>query len=123
MFTEKEKSINRIGTLIGEECLISGTLKGTGVLKIDGRMDGNIDWSDDVVISITSYCKGNISCKNAFISGSVEGNITCEDILTIEEKGKVKGDLTLKRVIIKDGGILDGKCTMLLEQKTDEVMK
>lgn len=117
MFTDKESSINRIGTLIGEECSISGTLTGTGVLKLDGKMDGGIVWSDDVIIGVTSYCKGNITCKNAYINGCIEGNIICEDMLTIEEKGKVTGDITIKKVVIKDGGILDGKCTMIQEQK------
>lgn len=121
MFTEKEKNINRIETLIGEECCIRGNLKGTGVLKLDGKMDGDINWLDDVIIGTTSCCNGNISCKNAYIGGSVKGNIICEDILTIEEKGIVKGDITIRRVIIKDGGILDGKCTMIVEQKTDDI--
>lgn len=122
MLTDKEKNINRIETLIGEDCYISGNLKGTGVLKLDGKMDGDINWFDDVIIGTTSCCTGNISCKNAYINGSVKGNILCEDMLTIEEKGLVRGDISIRRVIIKDGGILDGKCTMIVEQKIDDII-
>lgn len=123
MFTNKEKNINRICTLIGEECTVNGSLKGTGVLKLDGNLEGDIYWPDDVLIGASSFCKGNITCKSAYVNGMIKGNVICEDILIIEENGKLSGDITVKRVIIKDGGILDGKCTMLVEQKIDEVMK
>lgn len=113
MFYDKEKTSNKIETLIGENCNIEGSIKGEGLLKIDGCINGDINWQDDVVLGVSSYCKSNIYCINAFINGKVEGNIVCENTLTIENCGKIVGDITVKNLAIKEGGLFDGKCTMV----------
>ena len=117
---EKEKSSNKIETLIGENCKIIGSIQGEGTLKVDGNISGDLSLTDDLILGLSSCCKSNISCKNAFINGKVEGNITCENTLTIESCGKVKGDITVKNLIIKEGGILDGKCTMVVQTPPEE---
>lgn len=123
MFNEKEKVTNKIETLIGEKCSIIGSIQGDGLIKIDGSIEGDITWQDDIIIGAASICKSNITCKSATINGKVEGNIICESILTIESCGKVTGDITVKNVIIKEGGALDGKCTMVVPKKADELLE
>ncbi|PRR79105.1 Polymer-forming cytoskeletal [Clostridium liquoris] len=114
---DKDKSINKIETLIGDGCTVIGSLKGEDLLKIDGYFEGNIIWQDDIIIGATGYCKGDISCKSAYISGKVEGNICCEGILAVESYGKVFGDVNVKNIIIRDGGIFQGKCTVLTPEE------
>lgn len=112
MFGDKEKISHKIETLIGEKCNVVGSFSGSGLLKLDGSIEGDIHWEDDIILGFTSTCQSNICCKNAIISGSLHGNITCENILTIESSGKIYGDITVSHLIIKEGGMLDGKCTM-----------
>lgn len=120
MFYDKEKNsnLNRIETLIGENCAIIGNLSGTGLLKIDGVIEGDINWDDDIIIGISGEISGNIYCNNAFINGTVNGNVNCNNILTIENQGKVKGDIFIKKLIINESGFLDGKCTMTTLNET-----
>lgn len=120
---EKEKNMNEIETLIGEQCLITGSIKGNGTIKIDGNIEGDIIWQDDVILGVTSIDNGNISCKNAFISGKVTGNVICENNLVIEGCGHLKGDITVKRLTIKEGGIFDGKCTMVISETLENMME
>ena len=110
--SKSQKTLERIETLIGENCSITGNISGEGLLQIDGSVEGDINWIDDIIIGPSCKYKGNISCKNASIKGSVEGNISCEDILTIEDTGKVTGDINVKKIIINENGSLDGKCIM-----------
>jgi len=123
MFYDKEKNLNKIETLIGSNCHIIGNFTGTGVLKIDGIIDGDIFWEDDVILGSNSEINGNILCNNAFINGNVNGNIKCKNILTLQSDGKIKGDITVKKIIVNESGIIDGKCTMLdiddLDNKTN----
>ena len=112
MFNEKEKNAQNIETLIGERCTVNGTLSGCGILKLNGSIRGNIDWSDDVIIGDNSTSTGDIKCTNACIGGTLTGNAICENSLTIESSGRVIGDITVKTLSIREGGILDGKCTM-----------
>jgi filamentous hemagglutinin family protein len=43
----------------------------------------------------------------------VNGNIKCKNILTIQSDGRIKGDITVKKIIVNESGILEGKCTMI----------
>ena len=122
MFYDKEKNNNKIETLIGEQCNFVGILNGDGLLQINGSIKGDVFWQDDVVVEVSAYCNGNISCKNAYINGKVEGNVICDNTLTIESCGKITGDITIKNLVIKEGGAFDGKCTMIVIKKSDEVL-
>lgn len=123
MFNEKEKSTNKIETLIGEKCKVIGSLQGDGLLKLDGCVQGDVIWQDDVILGVTSHCKSNISCKNALINGRVEGNVICENTLLLETNGKIKGDLTVRNLVIKEGGSFEGKCTMLVTKQVEDVIQ
>lgn len=122
MLNDKEKGANKIETLIGEKCKVIGTLQGDGLIKIDGCIQGDVTWQDDIIIGVTSHCKSNVSCKNALISGTIEGNVICENTLQLEPNGKIKGDLTVRNLVIKEGGTFEGKCTMLVTKKIEEVL-
>lgn len=123
MFNDKEKSLNKIETLIGEKCTINGSVSGEGLIKIDGCVEGDIYWREDVILGVNSCCRSNISCKNALINGKVEGNVSCENTLTLEAYGKINGDITVKNLVIKEGGSFDGKCTMVVSKKASEVLE
>lgn len=123
MFSDKEKNTNKIETLIGEKCKIIGSLQGDGLIKIDGYVQGDVIWQDDVIIGVTSNCKSTITCKNAVINGKVEGNVICENTLNLEPNGRITGDLTVRNLIIKEGGSFEGKCTMLVSKKIDDLLE
>jgi cytoskeletal protein CcmA (bactofilin family) len=113
MFSNKEKDMDRIETLIGDGCCIIGSITGNGLIKIDGSIDGDLFSEDDIVLGESGQVKGNTICNNAYIHGIVHGNVTCKNTLTIENCGNVKGDISVKKLMISEGGILDGKCTMI----------
>lgn len=108
-----EKDLNRIENLIGKDCKIIGKVYGKGLLKIDGSIEGDIIWEDNLITDSSSLCKGNISCKNAIVNGSIEGNITCEDSLVIKNTGKVNGDINIAKLVIDDGGCFNGNCNIM----------
>jgi cytoskeletal protein CcmA (bactofilin family) len=123
MFSDKEsKNMERICTLIGEQCSIVGNLTGGGLLKIDGSIDGDILWQDDVILGILAIYNGNLTCKNAVISGRIKGNVICDGTLTIDVSGKVTGDITVKNLVVKEGGSLEGRCTMVVAKDATEVL-
>jgi len=123
MFNSKDKDVNRIETLIGEQCHIIGSLNVTGMIELDGSIDGDLFCEDDVILGQSSHLNGNIVCNNAYIHGILHGNISCKSTLTIESCGKVKGDISVKKLMITEGGILDGKCAMIGYDTSDSDTK
>lgn len=114
MFSDKD--MNKIENLLGKQCKFVGTLSGKGLLKVDGIIDGDIIWDDNVLLESSSICIGNISCKNAVINGKVQGNILCEDALTIQGSGQIIGDITINKLAINEGGRFTGNCNMKLNE-------
>ena len=69
---ENELSTNNIN-LVGLGTEINGDIISNGDLRIDGTLIGNLTVKGKVVIGETGKIKGEISCKNSDISGTVEG--------------------------------------------------
>lgn len=124
MFSDKDsKNINRIESLIGEQCNIVGDLSGGGLLKIDGSIEGNVTWQDDVILGVFSSINGDLSCKNAVVAGKITGNVVCNGSLSIESSGKILGDITIEKLAVKEGGILNGKCTVIKKDTSCETLE
>ena len=117
MFGKKNEVINissdKVDTIIGRNNTIKGSIKATGVLRIDGNVDGEVESIGDVVIGESGKVEGNISAKHVTIAGIVEGNIKADANLEILSAGKLIGDIVVGKLIINDGAKFDGKCEMI----------
>lgn len=102
-------------TVIARDLAIAGTLRGEGVVQIEGRVEGEVSLKGYVIISPTGTVKGPVEAEVIRIAGSVEGNIIAHDHLRLEKTGSVVGDVTTVSFIIEDGGRLNGRTTMATE--------
>ena len=75
-------------------------------------MEGERKSGGDVIVGETGLLKGTIACKTLFNSGLVEGTLSIEDKLECTSIGIVKGDLTVKELVLTKGAIFDGTCNM-----------
>lgn len=124
MFSDKEsKNVNRIESLIGEQCNIVGDLSGGGLLKIDGSVEGNVAWQDDVIVGVFSTINGDLTCKNAVVAGKINGNVICNGSLSVDSSGKILGDITIEKLAVKEGGIINGKCSVVKKENIAETLE
>lgn len=102
----------RIETLIGEGTVITGNVNAKGIVKVDGEYIGDINTQTEVIVGSSGIVKGNVYSGNMTVQGKVEGNITCSAVLEILETGIVEGDISISKISISEGGILNGRCLM-----------
>lgn len=100
-------------TVIARDLVITGTLRGEGVVQIEGRVEGEISLKGYVIVSSTGVIKGPVEAEVIRIAGSVEGNVVAHDHLRLEKTGSVEGDVTTVSFVIEDGGRLNGRTTMI----------
>lgn len=103
---------SEIETIIGKETVFTGQISGSGSLRIDGRVDGGISVSGNVVIGENGIVVGDISANSLLISGSVTGNVAAEEKLTILATGQLVGDIRCHQFNVMDGGVFQGRSEM-----------
>jgi cytoskeletal protein CcmA (bactofilin family) len=98
--------------LISNGTDITGDIRSTGDIRIDGTLCGNLTTKGKVVIGTTGKVKGEIICKNSEVSGSIEGKITVSQLLILKASSKILGDIATSKLSIEPGAVFSGNCRM-----------
>ena len=115
MLKRKEKvqfeSPDRLNRLV-EGTKIIGDVFSESNLRIDGEIQGNISTSSKVVIGESGILRGNLTCLEADIEGTIEGKLVIENLLILREQAKVQGDILTSKLHIEEGAVFVGVCKM-----------
>lgn len=98
--------------LISNGTDITGDIKSTGDIRIDGSLKGNLNTKGKVVIGSTGKVNGEVICKNSEISGIIEGKIIVGQLLNLKASSKIFGDIVTSKLSIEPGAIFSGTCKM-----------
>jgi len=91
---------------------ITGDIKSSGDIRIDGSLTGNLNTKGKVVIGPTGKVKGEVICKNSEVSGIIEGKITVGQLLNLKVSSKIRGDIATSKLSIEPGAVFSGNCKM-----------
>ena len=115
MLKRKEKiqfeSPDRLNRIV-EGTKITGDFIAESNIRIDGEINGNVISRAKVVLGESGVIKGDISCIEADIEGSVQGNLEIEDLLILRLKSKVEGNIMTSKLHIEEGAVFVGSCKM-----------
>lgn len=81
-------------------------------LRIDGEVLGNVSSASKVVIGQTGIIKGNLTCAEGDIEGTVEGILTIDGLLTLRAKSCIEGEITTSKLQVEEGAQFSGNCKM-----------
>jgi cytoskeletal protein CcmA (bactofilin family) len=112
MFT---KNTEKLESFIGANSNFKGDIDTKGTLRVDGTMDGNVN-ADWVILGEKAFLTGNITARGIIIGGRVEGNLKAKEIVEIKSKGQVSGDVSTSKLTIVEGGIFDGRSSMMKDE-------
>ncbi|HEV8084898.1 MAG TPA: polymer-forming cytoskeletal protein [Chitinophagaceae bacterium] len=100
-----------ISTIIGDGYIFTGELQGSTVVRIEGKVIGNVNVTGGVILGETGDIEGDIITDSAIIYGTVNGNIKSNQ-LEIKKTGQVNGDITTDTLEIELGAQYNGKLNM-----------
>ncbi len=98
--------------LISNGTDITGDIKSSGDIRIDGSLTGNLNTKGKVVIGPTGKVTGEVICKNSEVSGIVEGRISVSQLLNLKASSKILGDIATSKLSIEPGAKFTGNCKM-----------
>ena len=99
-------------TTIGENSAFEGRFMVQGNLRIDGTFEGKTLVVDQLQIGEKAKVKTDINATSVVVEGLVIGNVTASRRILLLSTARVLGDLKTPELIIQDGVVLEGRCTI-----------
>jgi cytoskeletal protein CcmA (bactofilin family) len=102
----------RVTSVIGQGIVWKGRLSGSGGVRIEGALDGDINMRGLIVVGET----GRVTCQLlranvVVVAGAVRGDILAEK-LEIRSTGRVWGNVITAAFSTEEGAFLRGQVTM-----------
>ncbi len=91
---------------------VTGQLTFQGSARIEGNVDGEIHCHGTLNIGERAEVRAKISADVVVIRGKVEGNVVAKDKVELVAPARLFGDIDTPRLIITEGVVFDGDCTM-----------
>lgn len=124
MFNNKQTDYSKANfdTLVGANTELIGDIISKGILRIDGKVTGNISVQGDIFIGEDAYIKGDITASNIQIAGSLEGNAFCSGQIKLLATSKIIGDIQVKTIVCEEGSVFEGMCKMVDSPSSKSMM-
>ena len=98
--------------MISKGTIIRGDIAFTGVLRVDGYIEGRLEAQSEqalLVVGETATLRGDVSAVDAVICGLVEGNVVVQRFLELRPGARVIGDVTYCQIEMHVGASVDGR--------------
>ena len=111
----------RLSGFVGHGTTLTGETEFHAMLRVDGHLIGTV-MSDagTLIIGTNGQVDANIMVAAAMINGTVNGDVVASEKLQLGRTARVLGNIQSPRLIIEEGAILEGSCSMLKARETQE---
>ena len=101
-----------INSMVGEGTRLSGDLDLNGLLRIDGDFSGTIRTRGKVLVGRNGRAVCTVYAGTVVVGGLVRGNLFATERIVILSTGMVIGNINTPRLIVEEGVVLNGTCTV-----------
>lgn len=110
-----------INSIVGEGSFFNGNISLDGLVRIDGDFKGNIHKADKVLIGKKGRAACSINAGTVVVGGVIKGDIVAADKVVVLSTGMVLGNVKTSRILVEEGVILNGTCTVVSEAEKEEL--
>ncbi len=101
-----------VNSIIGEGAEFTGEFRLSGLIRIDGRFRGLIVTDGKVLVGKTGIVDTDIRARIVVVGGEVRGNIYATERVTLLSTCNLTGDIVTPRLIVEEGVVFKGNCTV-----------
>ncbi|MCK4554658.1 polymer-forming cytoskeletal protein [Candidatus Parcubacteria bacterium] len=119
MFKKHDQGENfkKVETIIGPSVKVKGDFNSQGNIIVEGIVQGNLKTKGSLLIGNKAKITADVEAKEAKIGGEVKGNVKIKGYLELTATAKIFGDVEADSLSVERGAILNGKCTMVGEER------
>ena len=99
-------------SIIASDMAVIGDLETEGVVRIEGRVKGNVKVGSQILVSQGATIEGDLHTQEAVIAGTVTGAIHASDRVELQATAVVAGDIYTGRIAIVEGAKVAGEVKM-----------
>lgn len=99
-------------SIIARDMTITGDMQTEGVVKVEGRVNGNIHATSQVIVSPGAMIEGDLHTKEAVVAGEIKGTIRAAERIELQATALVRGDIYTPRISVIEGGRVSGEVNM-----------
>ena len=96
-------------SVIGADVEIIGTVKSNGSIRLDGKLEGELQCGGNAILGKNAQVKGNVTATSVSIEGKINGNILAKDKIEMKATATVNGDIKSRRLSVEDGVTFVGR--------------
>ncbi len=105
-------SVEAALSIVAAGMKVTGDIDTSGVIKVDGEVNGSITGARQVLLGRGGIVRGNVSGGEVVIGGAVEGTVTAAERLELQSTASVKGDIDTRSIVVVEGARINGVVRM-----------
>lgn len=134
MILKKGKETNvetgEINAFLGKGTDFNGKLAFEGTVRLDGKLAGEVFSPGTLIVGESAVLNADVTVNTLILSGEITGNIEAKTRVEIHAPAKLFGNINTPVLIIDEGVVFEGSCTMnetvkktvsILEKRDKEV--
>ena len=110
-------------TLLAKGVVLKGEIHVEGTVRIDGRLDGDIQTKGQVIIGEDGLVQGTITAGTVISSGRIKAKVMADERVQLMRTATLIGEVLTPVLIIEEGAKLQGVMDMGVTTWEEETPK
>ena len=110
-------------TLLAKGVVLKGEIHVEGTVRIDGRLDGDIQTKGQVIIGEDGLVQGTITAGTVVSSGRIKAKVMANERVHLMKTATLIGEVLTPVFIMEEGAKLQGVTDMGVAPWTDDLSK
>jgi cytoskeletal protein CcmA (bactofilin family) len=106
--TSAEQSMS----VIGAGMRIVGDIESTGVVKIEGTVEGGVRGARQVLLGKSGIIHGDVHAADVVVGGKVVGTVVATERVEVQGTASIEGDIHTRSIVVFEGGAINGAVRM-----------
>jgi cytoskeletal protein CcmA (bactofilin family) len=90
-------------SLLGPSTRVTGRISGKGGLRIEGRVEGNVEITGPAIVADGATIDGELSAESLDLGGVVTGNVTTTGAVVVRGGARLRGEVKSAQVAVEPG--------------------
>ena len=111
----------RLSGFVGHGTVLTGETNFQMMLRVDGHLTGTVT-SDGgtLIVGTNGQVDANVAVGVATVNGIINGDVVASEKIQLGRTARVMGNISTPRLVIEEGALFEGGCTMLKARETQE---